>query len=71
MFWTHNISQFFVFYNNFIGVTAVTQYMSSMVHLNHLYLSSQTSWRHTSNETNVKHFNYFIQKQLRVFMCTR
>jgi len=59
-----------VFHTNFVGGIAVTQNMSSTVHLNHWYLSSQTSLHHTSNENNVKHLNYFIQKLLRVLMCT-
>jgi hypothetical protein len=61
---------FCVLHTNKIGVTADTQYMRRMVHLKHWYLSSQTSWPHTSTETNVKHSNYSIQKLLPVLMCT-
>ena len=61
---------FCVFHTNFIGVTADIQQMRSMEHLSHWYLSSQTSRHHTSNESDVKHSNYFIQKLLQVLMCT-
>ena len=53
-----------MFHTILIGVTAVIQLMRSMVHLNHYFLSSQTSWHHTSKETNVKLLNYFIPKPL-------
>ena len=61
---TQNKPVFCVFHTNLIGVTAVIQLMRSMVHLNHCFLSSQTSWHHTSKETNVKLLNYFIPKPL-------
>jgi len=38
--------------------------------MNHSYLSSQTSLRQTFKESNIQHFNQFIQQLLQVFMCT-
>jgi len=56
-----------VFHTSFIGVTADIQLMGSMVHLNHCFLSSQTSWHHTSKETNVKHLKSLYSKTVASF----